>query len=328
MPARARRRDGRRRARRLPETVTDTSTATGARPRPGIRIRLSAALHRRPWLKLLALLALPLAWLIGIYVISLGSMLQNAFWRLDDFTLKIEHVWTLDNFRQVLGIGAYDSTYLTIVERTVVIAALVTITDVVIAFPLAYYLVRIAGPLTRRVLLISVVMTLFAGYIVRVYMWTLILADNGVLNWSLGKIGAGPWHVGYSDTAVYIVFVYIWLPFMVLPVYGSLERVPDSLIEASRDLGGRGWTTFRRVVLPLALPGVVAGSIFTFSLTLGDYIIPSIVGGGTQFIGTVVWDSAINAGNIPFAAAYATVPIVIMAVYIAVAKRLGAFESL
>jgi putative spermidine/putrescine transport system permease protein len=186
---------------------------------------------------------------------------------------------------------------------------------------------RVASGASRRLLLLGILMPLFSSYLVRVYAWRLILDDQGALSWSLEKLGFGAVHLGFSNTAVVIVFVYLWLPFMVLPVYGALERIPGGLLEASGDLGGRGFTTFRRVVLPLALPGVVAGSIFTFSLTLGDFLTPVLVG-KTQFIGNVIYSDVGTAGNLPAAAAYATVPIAIMTVYLLVARRLGAFESL
>ena len=212
-----------------------------------------------------------------------------------------------------------DPTLRDIAIRTVKIAALVTIIDALIAFPLAYYMTRVAGAATRRLLLLAILMPLFSSYLVRVYAWRLILDDQGALSWTLEKLGLGGVHLGFSETAVLITFVYAWLPFMVLPVYGALERVPSGLLEASSDLGGRGFTTFRRVVLPLALPGVVAGSIFTFSLTLGDFLTPILVG-NTQFIGNVIYADVGNAGNLPAAAAYAMVPIAIMAVYLLIAR--------
>jgi putative spermidine/putrescine transport system permease protein len=298
---------------------------TPARAAEGRIHRLSAALHRRRWLKLILLLIGPLGWLVGIYLVALGSLLIYGFWQYDDFTASVSHAWTLDNFRMIFT--AQDDTLRTIAIRTVKIAALVTLIDAVIAFPLAYYMTRVASGATRRLLLLAILMPLFSSYLVRVYAWRLILDDQGVLSWSLEKLGLGALHLGFSQTAVVIVFVYSWLPFMVLPVYGALERIPGALLEASGDLGGKGATTFRRVVLPLALPGVVAGSIFTFSLTLGDFLTPILVG-KTQFIGNVIYSDVGNAGNLPAAAAYATVPIAIMAVYLLVARRLGAFESL
>ena len=201
-------------------------------------------------------------------------------------------------------------------------------TDILLAFPFAYYMARIAGPRTRTLLFVLVLMPLWSSYLARIYSWRLILSQDGALNWWLGRLGLPDQHIAYTNWAVWIVFSYIWLPFMILPVYAALERIPDSFIEASRDLGARNWTTFRRVVLPLALPGVVAGSIFTFSLTLGDYIAPSLVG-NTQFIGNVIYRNVLGlTNNIPFAAAYAMVPLAVMALYLVAARRAGAFESL
>jgi putative spermidine/putrescine transport system permease protein len=302
---------------------SELTSGDGAAERP-IR-RLSAALYRRPRLKLALLLVGPLGWLVGIYLVSLATLLVYGFWQYNDFTSSIDRIWSLTNFRMIFTDP--DPTLRNVAIRTVKIAALVTVLDALIAFPLAYYMTRIASSASRRLLLLGILMPLFSSYLVRVYAWRLILDDQGALSWSLEKIGLHGVHLGFTQTAVLIVFVYLWLPFMVLPVYGALERIPGGLLEASGDLGGKGFTTFRRVVLPLALPGVVAGSIFTFSLTLGDFLTPVLVG-NTQFIGNVIYSDVGTAGNLPAAAAYATVPIGIMAVYLLVARRLGAFESL
>ena len=204
-----------------------------------------------------------------------------------------------------------------------------TITDAIIAFPFAYFMARLARPRTRAALFILVMLPLWASYLARVYSWRLILNSDGLLNWSFHKLGLPSANIGYTNTAMWIVFSYIWLPFMILPVYAALERIPHSYIEASRDLGAKGARTFRSVILPLALPGVVAGSIFTFSLTLGDYITPVLVGGASsQFIGNVVYDSVNQASNLPFGAAFAVVPVVVMGIYLVIARRLGAFEAL
>ncbi len=204
-----------------------------------------------------------------------------------------------------------------------------TLTDAIIAFPFAYFMARVAGPRLRAVLFVLVLLPLWASYLARVYAWQLILNHDGLLNWTLHKLGLPSANLAYTNTAMWIVFSYIWLPFMILPVYAALERIPHSYIEASRDLGGRGFRTLRSVILPLALPGVVAGSIFTFSLTLGDYITPILVGGtSSQFIGNVVYDSVNGAGNLPFAAAFAVVPVLVMGIYLTIARRLGAFEAL
>jgi putative spermidine/putrescine transport system permease protein len=285
---------------------------------------LSATFWRRPWLRATALLSAPLAWFLLMYIAALVVLFVSAFWSLDTFTGKIVHSWTLDNFREVFS----NPTYRTIAYRTIGIAALVTVTDALLAFPFAYYMARIATPRTRTLLFVLVLLPLWSSYLARIYAWRLILAQDGALNWSLDKVGLPTTGVAYSNTAMWIVFSYVWLPFMILPIYAALERIPDSYLEASRDLGAKGWTTFRRVVLPLALPGVIAGSIFTFSLTLGDYITPILVG-NTQFIGNVVYRNVLGlSNNIPFAAAYGTIPLVVMAVYLVLARRTGAFEAL
>jgi putative spermidine/putrescine transport system permease protein len=219
--------------------------------------------------------------------------------------------------------------YRSVTLRTVGIAAAVTVTDVVLAFPFAYFMARIASRRTRAVLFVSTLLPLWASYLARVYAWRLILNQDGILNWSLHKVGLPSANLAYTNVAVWIVFSYIWLPFMILPVYGSLERIPHSFIEASRDLGAKGFKTLRTVILPLALPGIVAGSIFTFSLTLGDYITPLLVGGSSsQFIGNVVYDTVNGGGNLPLGAAFATVPLIVMGVYLVIARRLGAFDAL
>jgi putative spermidine/putrescine transport system permease protein len=272
------------------------------------------------------LLLPPLLAFLVVYIGSLAVLFVSAFWTVDSFTGKLVHHWTLDNFRIIFSTA--DPTYLRIAGRTIGIAAAVTVTDAVLAFPLAYWMARIARPRTRTLVFVMVLLPLWSSYLVRVYAWRLILGNGGALNWALGGIGL---HLGiaYTNWAMWIVFSYVWLPFMVLPVYAALERIPDNYLEASSDLGARASRTFRSVVLPLVLPGVVAGSIFTFSLTLGDYITPSLVGGaGSNFIGNVVYENVGVNANVPFAASFATVPVVIMAVYLTLARRLGAFEAL
>ena len=218
-------------------------------------------------------------------------------------------------------------SYPTIIVRTLVMASAVTITCMLLAFPYAYFLVRVAGRRLRIALLVATVLPLWVSYLVRVYSWRLILNPDGALNWFLNGLGLPDQNIAYTNTAMWIVFTYIWFPFMVLPVYAALERVPYSLVEASADLGGHGFTTLRRVILPLAVPGLAAGSIFTFSLTLGDYITPEVVS-STQFIGNVVYNNVGVANNLPLAAAYAFVPISVMVIYLLLARRAGAFENL
>ena len=292
-------------------------------PRSTARIRASAALFRRPWLRATLLLSAPGAWFILIYLAALVILFLSSLWTVDSFTGKLVHSWTLDNFKTLVE----DSTYRTIAFRTIGIAAAVTVTDAVLAFPFAFFAARIAPKRLSAALFIAVLIPLWTSYLVRVYAWRLILAKDGILNWALDKVGLSA-NVAYSNTAMWIVFSYIWLPFMILPIWAAIERVPDSYLEASADMGASGWRTFRSVLWPLALPGVVAGSIFTFSLTLGDFITPTLVGGaGSDFIGNVVYRSVGVASNVPFAAAYAVVPVIVMAIYLLVARRLGAFEA-
>jgi putative spermidine/putrescine transport system permease protein len=279
---------------------------------------------RHRWAKALLLLALPLLAFVLVYLASIVALFISSFWSVNPFTSEMTHVWNLDNYRQLWQGGAYHA----IAYRTIGIAAAVTAADAILAFPLGYFMARIAGGRSRAFIFVAVLLPLWSSYLIRVYIWRLILAHDGVLNWTLQKIGLPAANIGYTNWAVWLIFTYIWLPFMILPVYSALERVPDSFLEASRDLGAGGWMTFRRVLLPLALPGVIAGSIFTFSLTLGDYITPLLAGGtSSQFIGNVVYDD-INNGLTPAAAAFAAVPLVVMAAYLLIARRLGAFEAL
>jgi putative spermidine/putrescine transport system permease protein len=303
----------------------DTAQGLGDVGRPGGRRRLGGALWRRPWLRGLATLSPPVVAFLGVYVAALLALFVYAFWTVDPLTSEVVHTWTLDNFRQLWQ----SSTYRDVAQRTILIAAAVTITDAILAFPFAYFMARLAGPRLRAALFVLVLLPLWASYLARVYAWQLILNNDGLLNWSLQKIGLPPANLAYTNTAMWIVFSYVWLPFMILPIYAALERIPHSYIEASRDLGASGGRTFRSVILPLALPGIVAGSIFTFSLTLGDYITPLLVGGtSSQLIGNVVYDSVNGAGNLPFAAAFAVVPVVVMGIYLTIARRFGAFEAL
>jgi putative spermidine/putrescine transport system permease protein len=289
------------------------------------RIRASAALFRRPWLRAVLLLSAPGAWFVLIYIAALALLFISALWSVEPFTGKLVHNWTFANFERLFTVPVYR----TIALRTIGIAAAVTVTDAILALPFAFFAVRIASKRLQAALFVAVLIPLWSSYLVRVYVWRLILAKDGVLNWALENIGLGAVNIGYSNWAIWIVFSYIWLPFMILPVWSAIERVPDSYIEASADLGARGWRTFRTVLFPLILPGIAAGSIFTFALTLGDFITPTLVGGaGSDFIGNVVYQSVGIANNVPFAAAFATVPLVVMGIYLLVARRLGAFEAL
>jgi len=306
-----------------------------AAPRP-FSTRLSTYLYLRPHLVLALLLTPPLLWLGVIYLGSLFALLAQSFFSIDYFTGKVLHQPTLATYAELLKPSNLD-----VIGRTVAMAAVVTVLCALIAFPLGYYMARFAGPKTKMILYLAVTLPLWSSYLVRVYAWRLILSREGVITWVFKSLGiesvlgwllALPVVGGPSLTASYLgtglVFVYIWLPYMILPVQAALERVPRSLVEASADLGARPRATFRHVLLPLAVPGVAAGSIFTFSLTLGDYIIPGLVGGGRPFIGQVVLEHQGAGGNIPLAAAFAVVPILIMAVYLSLMKRLGAFHAL
>ncbi len=287
--------------------------------------RVSAALWRRAWLRAALTLSPPLAWFLVIYLASLLVMLLTAFWTVNPFTNNLQHQLSLTNFADLLK-----APVPAIIGRTVLLAALVTLTDAVVAFPFAYFMARVATPRLRRVLFVAVLLPLWASYLARVYAWIVILTKDGTLDWTTQRLGLGTPNIAYTNLAMWIVFSYIWLPFMILPVYGALERIPGSFLEASADLGARNPRTFRSVVLPLALPGVVAGSIFTFSLTLGDYITPLLIGSGsgTNLIGNVIYDNIGLANNLPFAAALAVVPIVIMVAYLLGARALGGFEAM
>jgi putative spermidine/putrescine transport system permease protein len=301
------------------------SLASGLATAPTIRTRASATLFRRPWLRAVLLLSAPGAWFLLIYLAALALLFISALWTVEPFTGKLVHQWTFHNFETLVKVPAYR----TIALRTIGIAAAVTLTDAILAIPFAFFAVRLAPKRLQGALFVAVLIPLWSSYLVRVYVWRLILSKDGVLNWTLGQVGLGSLNLGYSNWAIWIVFSYIWLPFMVLPIWSAFERLPDSYIEASADLGARGWRTFRTVVFPLILPGIAAGSIFTFALTLGDFITPTLVGGaGSDFIGNVVYENVGVANNIPFAAAFATVPLIVMGVYLLLARRLGAFEAL
>jgi putative spermidine/putrescine transport system permease protein len=306
------------------------------RRREGLLRRISDVLMRHPRLFLLLLLAPPLLWLGVVYVGSLIALLAQSFFSIDEFTGLINRELTLKTYRELLQPANLD-----IIIRSVMMAAAVTLTCAVIAFPVAYYAARYARGRWKALFYIAVTLPLWSSYLVRVYAWKLILAKEGILNWVIERTGLTPLldlvlslpvvggpSLSISYIGTYLVFCYLWLPYMILPTQAALERVPVSLIEASADLGGGPGRTFRSVILPLALPGVIAGSIFTFALTLGDYITPQIVGISTLFLGQAVYTLQGTAGNIPLAAAFSVVPIVIMAIYLAIARRLGAFDAL
>ncbi len=279
--------------------------------------RLADLFHGRERLQVGALLAGPVGWLVIGYLGSLALLLVAAFWSVDPLSGTTIKEFTLENFEALFN----EPVYRDIVWRTVRTALLVTLTDAVIAFPIAFYMAKVASRRGKALLVVGILLPLWSSYLVKVYAWRTLLSANGAVNWALDPIGlSGP---GYGQIAIWLVMSYLWLPYMILPIYAGLERIPNSLISASEDLGASPFTTFRRVILPLSFPAVVAGSIFTFSLTLGDYITPRLVS-NDQFIGNVIFSNVAN--NQPFAAALAIVPIVVTIAYLLVARRLGAFE--
>jgi putative spermidine/putrescine transport system permease protein len=297
---------------------------------------LSDLLYSRRGLLLLALLAPPLLWFGVVYLGSLLALLANSFFRLDDFTGQVVREVGLTNFVALLDAANLDAA-----RRTIAMAIAVTLTCTALAFPLAYYMARHARGWTKAALYIAVMLPLWSSYLVRLYAWKLVLAKEGAISWLAAQLHltwlleallatplvGGP-SLSFSTLGTFIVFVYMWLPFMILPVMAAIERIPASTLEASADLGAGPATTLRRVILPLAMPGIAAGSIFTFSLTLGDYIIPQVIGDSTLYIGQIVYRQQGVAGNIPFAAAFSLVPIVVIGIYLWLAKRQGAFDAL
>jgi putative spermidine/putrescine transport system permease protein len=287
-------------------------------------------------LRLVLLLAVPLIWLVGVYGGSLISLLVQSFYRLDPFGGVVERVFSLDTWNSL-----FTSANNAVIVRTVGMAAAVTVASIAIAFPLAYYMARYASKSVKAILVLLVLVPLWSSYLVRVYSWKLILAADGIINWFVERLGlqgaleallgapiiGGP-SLSISIFGQFVVFVYIWLPYMILPIHASLERVPRSLLDASADLGARPNLTFRKVTWPMAIPGVAAGSIFTFSLTLGDYIIPTIIGDSSPFIGLAIYSYQGVAGNLPLAAAFSFIPIAVMAIYLTMVRRFGAFEAL
>jgi len=299
----------------------EAADAVASAPRRSAGRRLADLFQGRRRLQAGALLTAPLAWLVVLYLGSLAVLLVAAFWSVSPLSGEVVRSLSFDNFKTLIN----EPVYRTIAGRTIAIASLVTLTDALLAFPIAFYIAKLASRRTRAVLLVAVLMPLWASYLVKVYAWRQMLSTDGVINWALNPIGLhGP---GYGNAAVWLVMSYLWLPYMVLPIYAGLERIPDSLLSASEDLGAPPLTTFRRVILPLAFPAVVAGSIFTFSLTLGDYITPTLVS-NNQFIGNVVYANVTGGTNLPLGSAFAVVPIAVMIIYLLIARRLGAFEHL
>jgi len=309
---------------------------------PPIRRRLTLAqdvswfFFRNPTVVLLMQLALPVLWLLVLYIGPLALLVVQSFFHVDDFSGLMVREFSFLTYRDL-----FTSSNTEIIFRTVIMAAAVTLIDALIAFPLAYYMARFAKGRLKSILYLAVLVPLWSSYLVRVYAWKLILSNEGVANWFfevlhlqafrdwlLGLPVVGGPSLSFSYLGMFVVFAYIWLPYMILPINAALERVPRSLTEASSDLGAKPGSTFRHVILPLSFPGIVAGSIFTFSLTLGDYIIPTVIGNSSYFIGPVVNRLQGTSGNIPLAAAFTLVPIVIMGIYLLLARRTGAFDAL
>ncbi|WP_351233185.1 ABC transporter permease [Streptomyces sp. NPDC002133] len=293
---------------------------TQTAPAAGFVRRLAGTLHRRSRLQLSLLLSAPLAWLVLAYLGSLTALFMSAFWTTDSFTSNVVKVWSTDNFTALLTTDVYRQVAL----RSVGVALAVTAICVVIAFPIAFYTARIARPRWRPLLVVAILTPLWASYLVKAYAWRLILAEGGLLEWALGPFGLdGP---GYGLTATIMVLTYLWLPYMILPIHAGLEQLPASLLDASSDLGARTGRTLTSVVLPMILPSVAAGSVFTFSLSLGDYIAVQIVGGKTQLIGNLIYSNITL--DLPLAAALGTVPVVVIVLYLLAVRRTGALSSL
>jgi len=316
--------------------MTPPPAAAGSRPRRGALRALSTFLYRRSNLYLLLLLAPPLLWFGVVYLGSLFALLWQSFYTFDDYTMAVTPELTWANYRALL-----DPANLDAVLRTLAMAGSVTVACAVIGFPVAFYMARYATGRLKGFLYLAVMLPMWASYIVKAYAWTVILAKGGVIYWFAGRLGLrgaldwaltlpgiGGSSLSTSNLGRFLVFTYVWLPFMILPIQAAVERVPPNLLQASADLGARPAQTFRTVLLPLVFPGVVAGSIFTFSLTLGDYIIPQLIGPSGLFIGTMVYTLQGAVGNVPMAAAFTVVPVVIVGLYLLAARRLGAFDAL
>ncbi|HRV70324.1 MAG TPA: ABC transporter permease [Marmoricola sp.] len=276
----------------------------------------------RPRLRLALFLTAPLTWLVGVYIVALAALLVSALWTVDSFTGEINRSLTLDNLKEVVT----DALYRTVTLRTLFVAAAVTVIDVALALPIAFFMAKVASPRLRRALVVAVLTPLWASYLVKAFAWRSLLSEGGLLDWILGPFGIHS--PGYGLTAVIMTQAYIWLPYVILPIYAGMDRVPGSLLEAAGDLGAPSALTIRTVVLPLALPAVIAGTIFSFSLTMGDYITVNIVGGANQMLGNLVYTNVGAANNLPLAAAIALIPIVIMLGYLALVRRTGALDNL
>ena len=287
-------------------------------PEQSMARRVSSHLHRRPKARLAMLLSAPMLWLVLVYLAALAAMFVTAFWTVDTFTGEVIRNWTLENFATLWK----EDVYRVVTGRTIGVAASVTVIDVVVALPIAFFMAKVAKPRTSKVLVVAILMPLWASYLVKAYAWRVIVGENGVLD---STFGSTP---GFGLTATVMTLAYLWLPYMILPIYAGLERLPNSLLEASEDLGAGPGRTFRAVVFPLLVPAVFAGSIFTFSLSLGDYIAVEIVGGTSQLLGNVVYDNIGAANNLPFASAMATLSVLVMLCYLGAVRRTGALENI
>jgi putative spermidine/putrescine transport system permease protein len=291
---------------------------------PGVTAarRLSSWLSSRPRARLSLLIAAPLTWLVLIYIVALAAVLVTAFWSVDSFTGEVDRSFTWANLHEIVT----EPLYRTVAIRTIGVAAAVTVIDVVVALPIAFYMAKIATRRMQRILVIAVLTPLWASYLVKAFAWRTVLSDGGILEWTAGRVGLDS--PGYGLVAVVLTMAYIWLPYVILPIFAGLERVPDSLLDAAGDLGASAWQTLRTVVFPMLVPAIIAGSIFSFSLTLGDYITVNIVGGANQMLGNLVYTNVGAANNLPLAAAVALIPVIIMIGYLGAVRRTGALENL
>jgi len=302
--------------------LSNTIEPTLAAPSGAANRRFSSFLATRPKLRLALFLTAPLTWLVAVYIVALAALLVSALWSVDSFTGEINRSLTLDNLKEVVT----DALYRTVTLRTIFVAAAVTAIDVALALPIAFFMAKVASPRLRHALVVAVLTPLWASYLVKAFAWRSLLSEGGLLDWILGPFGLHS--PGYGLTAVIMTQAYIWLPYVILPIYAGMDRVPGSLLEAAGDLGAPSALTIRTVVLPLALPAVIAGTIFSFSLTMGDYITVNIVGGANQMLGNLVYTNVGAANNLPLAAAIALIPIVIMLGYLAAVRRTGALDNL
>lgn len=302
----------------MTSTVPDTSRTPAPAPRGPVARPGSRLLHRMVWLRLSLLLSAPLAWMVLVYVVALAALLITSLWSVDSLSSEIDRTWTLDNFRTLVE----NEVYRNVTVRTIGVALAVTVIDVAIALPIAFYMAKVATPRARRMLVVAVLTPLWASYLVKVFSWRVVLSEGGLAEWT----GLGS--PGYGLTAVVITQSYLWLPYVILPIFAALERVPDSLLEAAGDLGAPSGMVLRSIVMPLLVPGIVAGAIFSFSLTMGDYITVNIVGGANQMLGNLVFVNAGAANNLPLAAAIAMIPIVVMLVLLTAIRRTGALEQI